>query len=114
MLVTLRLQLADGREQLFSQEVASAGETPLEILQRVSKDGRVALGDRETCRLDEIVEASFEPAPEPQRGPVWSEADAPLHDEDVAAALRESYEPPEQERPEQERPEQEHPEQEDG
>jgi hypothetical protein len=93
VLVTLRLQLADGREQLFSQE-ASTGETPLEILRRVSKDGQVALGDRETCRLDEIVEARFEPAPEPQRGPAWREADAPLHDEDVAAALRESYEPP--------------------
>jgi hypothetical protein len=94
VLVTLRLQLADGREQLFSQEVASAGETPIEILRRVSKDGRVALGDRESCRLEEIVEASFEPAPEPERGPAWREADAPLHDEDVAAALRENYEPP--------------------
>jgi hypothetical protein len=95
VLVTLRLYLADGRERLFSQEVASADETPLEILRRVSKDGRVALGDRETCRLDEIVDAKLEPAPEPQRGPAWREADVPLRDEDVAAALRENYEPSE-------------------
>ena len=94
MLVTLRLHLADGREQLFSQEVDSADETPLEILRRVSKDGRIALGDRESCPLDSIVDARFEPPPEPQTGPAWKEADAPLHDEDVAAALRESYEPP--------------------
>jgi hypothetical protein len=95
VLVTLRLYLADGREQLFSQEVAAADETPLEILRRVSKDGRVALGDRESCSLDEIVDARFEPAPDPQRGPTWKEAEAPLRDEDVAAALRENYEPPE-------------------
>ena len=95
MLVTLRLHLADGREQLFSQEVASPDVTPHEILERAAKDGRIALGDRESCSLDSIVDASFEPAPEPQAGPTWQEADAPLRDEDVAAALRENYEPPE-------------------
>jgi hypothetical protein len=93
VIVTLRLYLADGREQLFSQEAQSADETPMEILRRVSKDGQIALGDRETCSLDSIVEARFEPAPEPQAGPAWKEADAPLRDEDVAAALRENYEP---------------------
>jgi hypothetical protein len=93
VIVTLRLYLADGREQLFSQEAQSAGETPMEILRRVSKDGHIALGDRETCSLDSIVDARFEPPPEPQAGPAWNEADAPLRDEDVAAALRENYEP---------------------
>jgi hypothetical protein len=93
VIVTLRLYLADGREQLFSQEAQSADETPMEILRRVSKDGQIALGDRETCSLDSIVDARFEPAPEPQAGPAWKEADAPLRDEDVAAALRENFEP---------------------
>jgi hypothetical protein len=93
VIVTLRLSLAGGREQLFSQEAESAAETPMEILRRVSKDGQIALGDRETCSLDSIVDARFEPAPEPQAGPAWKEADAPLRDEDVAAALRENYEP---------------------
>jgi hypothetical protein len=93
VIVTLRLYLADGREQLFSQEPKSADETPMEILRRVSKDGRIALGDRETYSLDSIVDARFEPPPEPKAGPAWNEADAPLRDEDVAAALRENYEP---------------------
>jgi hypothetical protein len=93
VIVTLRLYLADGREQLFSQEAQSSDETPMEILRRVSKDGEIALGDRESCSLDSIVDARFEPAPKPQTGPAWKEADAPLHDEDVAAALRENYEP---------------------
>jgi hypothetical protein len=93
VLVTLRLYLADGREQLFSQEVESADEAPLEILRRASKDGRIALGDRESCSLDSVLDAKFEPAPEPQTGPTWKQADAPLRDEDVAAALSENYEP---------------------
>jgi hypothetical protein len=93
VIVTLRLYLADGREQLFSQEAQSSDETPMEILRRVSKDGEIALGDRESCSLESIVDARVEPAPEPQTGPAWKEADAPLRDEDVAAALRENYEP---------------------
>jgi len=93
VLVTLRLYLAGGREQLLSQEVESADEQPLELLRRVSKDGVIALGDRESVALDSIVDARFEPAPEPQAGPAWKEADAPLRDEDVSAALRENYEP---------------------
>ena len=92
MLVTLRLYLKDGREQLFSQEAESADETPFEILRRVSKDGRIALGDRESCHLDSIIDAKVEPAQEPQTGPTWDEAGPPLRDEDVTAALRENYE----------------------
>jgi hypothetical protein len=92
VLVTLRLYLADGREQLFSQEADSPDEAPLEILKRASKDGRIALGDRDSCSLDEIVDAKHEPSPEPQAGPTWKQAGPPLRDEDVAAALRENYE----------------------
>jgi hypothetical protein len=93
VLVTLRLYLADGREQLFSQEVESADQSPLEILQRASKDGRISLGDRESCSLDSIVDAKFEPSPEAQAGPTLSHEGAPIRDEDVAAALSENYEP---------------------
>jgi hypothetical protein len=92
VLVTLRLYLADGREQLFSQEVDSADEAPLEILKRASKDGRIALGDRESCSLQSIIDAKLEPAPEARRGPSWQQAGAPLRDEDVATALGENYE----------------------
>ena len=93
MLVTLRLYLADGREQLFSQEVDAADESPREILERASKDGRISLGDRESCSLDSIVDAKLEPAPEPQSGPTLNQKGAPIRDEDVAAALSENYEP---------------------
>jgi hypothetical protein len=93
VLVTLRIYLADGREQLLSQEVESADEAPLEILKRASKDGRISLGDRESCSLDSIVDARIEPSPKPQRGPTLNEEGAPLRDEDVAAALSENYEP---------------------
>lgn len=93
MLVTLRLYLADGREQLFAQEVDSAEAAPLEILRRASKDGRIHLGDRESCSLDSIIDAKLEPAPEPETGPMWKQAGSPLRDEDVASALSENYEP---------------------
>jgi hypothetical protein len=93
VLVTIRLFFADGREQLFSQEVQSADEAPLEILKRASKDGRIALGDRESCSLESIIDAKLEPFPERQSGPTWKQAGAPLRDEDVAAALSENYEP---------------------
>jgi hypothetical protein len=95
VLVTLRLYFADGREQLFSQEVDSEDETPFEILRRVAEGGRIPLGDRASISLDSIVDARFEPAPLPETAPAWTEAGPPLRDEDVAAALSENYEPPE-------------------
>jgi hypothetical protein len=93
VLVTLRLYLADGREQLFSQDVQSADEEPFEILKRASKDGLISLGDSESCSLDSIIDAKREPSPGPQAGPPWKQAGPPLRDEDVAAALSEDYEP---------------------
>ena len=52
-----------------------------------------ALGDRESCSLDSIVDTKLEPSPKPQIGPAWTEAAPRLRDEDVAAALSEDYEP---------------------
>jgi len=46
VIITLRLYFADGRERLFSHEVDSAHETPLEILRRVSKPGRIVKAAR--------------------------------------------------------------------
>jgi hypothetical protein len=94
MLVTLRLTLANGEERLLAQEVADADIAPREILESVTTDdGRVPLGDRESCRLDEIVDAVVV-VPEPQRGPTWTEAGAPLRDEDVAAAMGSAFDDP--------------------
>ena len=95
MLVTLRLTLKGGEERLLAQEVADADTTPEQILESVATaDRRVPLGDRESCRLDEIVDAVVV-APDPRRGPTWPEADgAPLRDEDVADAMGSAFENP--------------------
>jgi len=97
MLVTLRLQLRDGRERLLSQELAPGDDaTAHEILERISENGRVPLGDRESCALDAIERVEVVPKPDPKTAPSWTEDGRPagveLRDEDVAAALRERYE----------------------
>jgi hypothetical protein len=97
MLVTLKLYLADGRERQLSQECADDDPTPNEILRRMAKDGRIPLGDRESCSLDEIERVEVVPPPEPKSGPNWSEED--LRDEDLAAALSEQHQPAQPGRP---------------
>jgi hypothetical protein len=99
MLVTLRLHLTGGEERLFAQEVDDVPETPYEIVKRLSRNGRVPLGDRESCDLDAIERVELEPAPEPQVAPTWgSEYGLPdevqLRDEDVATALSEGNQEP--------------------
>jgi hypothetical protein len=94
VLVTLRLTLANGEERLLAQEVVDADSAPRAILAGLAApDGRVPLGDRESCRLEEIVNAVVVP-PEPQRGPDWTEAGVSLRDEDVAAAMASAADDP--------------------
>jgi hypothetical protein len=95
VLITLKLTLKNGAERLLAQEVEDADTTPEQILESVTTDdGRVPLGDRESCRLEEIANAVVV-LPEPQRGPTWTEADgAPLRDEDVASAMESGFENP--------------------
>ena len=89
MLITLKLVFANGREQLYSREVdeETAQLEPCEILQRTSDDGRVALGDRESCSLESIVKVEVI-NPEPHEGPTLEHG---IHDEDVAAAMKGNY-----------------------
>ena len=89
MLITLKLVFANGREQLYSREVdeETAALEPREILQRTSDDGRVALGDRESCSLESIVRVEVINA-EPREGPTLEHG---IHDEDVAAAMKGNY-----------------------
>jgi hypothetical protein len=92
MLVTLRLYLSNGEERLLAQELDEVPERPHEVVKRLSKAGRVPLGDRESCDLDAIERVELVPPPEPQVGPTWGpEYGLPdqLRDEDVATALRE-------------------------
>ena len=58
-----------------------------EILQRTSEDGRVALGDRESCSLESIVKVEVIHT-EPREGPTLEHG---IHDEDVAAVMKGNY-----------------------
>lgn len=91
MLITLKLVLPDGREQLYSREVdePTAALEPREILERTSEEGRVALGDRESCSLESIVTVEVVHA-EPREGPTL---ELGIRDEDVAAAMKGNYKP---------------------
>jgi hypothetical protein len=94
MLVTLRLSLLDGRQKQLSREIPSAEATSEQIIRWIADRGRVSLGDRESCGVDEIRSVEIVPPPEPRTAPPWREPDQPadarqLRDEDVAAALRE-------------------------
>jgi hypothetical protein len=99
MLVTLRLYLSGGEERLLAQEIDDIPETPYEIVKRLSRDGRVPLGDRESCGLDSIERVELVPPPEPQVGPAWGPDyglpdEVQLRDEDVATALSEGNQEP--------------------
>ena len=99
MLVTLRLFLEGGDERLLAREIDDLPDTPFEIVQRISRDGRVPLGDRESCELGAIERIEVVPPPEPQRGPAWGPENGladgvRLRDEDVATALSEGNQEP--------------------
>jgi hypothetical protein len=99
MLVTLRLYLSGGDERLLAQEIDDMLETPYEIVKRLSRDGRVPLGDRESCDLDAIERVELEPPPERRVGPTWGPEyglpdEVRLRDEDVATALSEGNQEP--------------------
>lgn len=91
MPVTLLLRFADRPEcELALTQVDPDGD-PWELLKSsADANGRIRLGDRETCSLDEVVDVTFV---EPRRveGPGWERG---LQDEDAATALEEGYEPP--------------------
>jgi hypothetical protein len=87
MLVTLRLFLSSGEERLLSQEVEDGDEAPEQLLRRISRDGQVRLGDRESVPLDAIERVEVVPPPEPQVAPGFG-PEGRLRDEDVDAAVK--------------------------
>jgi hypothetical protein len=91
MLRTLRLRFADRPDYELTFETTGEEVDPWKLLDsQVDGRGRVTLGDRESCRLDEIVEVTLV-EPERIEGPTFERG---LQDEDVATALDESYDPP--------------------
>jgi hypothetical protein len=89
VLVTLRLHLVDGPERLLTREVEENDSTldPRELLERFSSEGRVSLGDRESCSLASIVSVEVV-HPESVEGPALAPG---IRDEDVAAARKGNY-----------------------
>jgi hypothetical protein len=87
----LRLRFADRPDFDLAVEPGDA-ETDAWALLRARADahGRIALGDRESCRIDQIVEVELV-QPEPIDGPGFERG---LQDEDVSTALDENYDHP--------------------
>ena len=88
MLVTLRLRFADRPDLDLAVERPESGGDPRELLASlVGNDGRIALGDRDSCRLEDVADVTIV-EPVPREGPGWERG---LQDEDVATALDENY-----------------------
>ena len=90
MLVTLRIYLSDGRERLLATEVDEPPEAPEELLEHFKRSGEIALGDRESVSVHDVVKVEFAP-PVPQSAPPWGPG---LRDEDVASAMEGRFEKP--------------------
>ena len=94
MLRTLRLRFADRPDVdlSFEPEEDQVGvDDPWQLLRsRVDAAGRIVLGDRASCTIEEVLDVSVV-EPEPVEGPGFERG---LQDEDVATALDESFDPP--------------------
>jgi hypothetical protein len=90
MLTTLRLTLADRPVHDLAVEANDDGADPWELLRSVTDNGRISLGDRESCSIDEVVAVAIV-TPEQVDGPTWEHG---LKDESVADALDENFDPP--------------------
>lgn len=88
MLSKLRLHFADRPDVDLAVDAKDDQSDPWELLRaRADADGRITLGDRESCSLDEVVEVDLV-RPAPVEGPGFERG---LQDEDVSTALRENY-----------------------
>jgi hypothetical protein len=91
VLRTLRLRFADRPDVDLAFEPTDDDADPWELLRSRADDaGQISLGDRESCRIEEVVDVTVV-EPQPVEGPGFERG---LQDEDVATALGENYEPP--------------------
>jgi hypothetical protein len=91
MLSTLRLHFADRPELELAVESPDDVTDAWALLRgRADRNGRISLGDRESCAIEEVVDVKLV-RPEPIEGPGFERG---LRDEDVATALSENYELP--------------------
>jgi hypothetical protein len=91
VLLTLRLRFASGPDYELAVEAPDSDVHPRDLLRaQADENGRISLGDRESRRLDEIIDVELvEHAG--REGPTFERG---LQDEDVATALEENYEQP--------------------
>jgi hypothetical protein len=88
MLSKLRLQFADRPDIELAVEADEDQADAWALLRaQADVDGRIHLGDRETCSIDEVVDVELLRAA-PLQGPEFERG---LQDEDVSAALSENY-----------------------
>ena len=91
MLRTLRLRFADRPDYELAFEATDDEPDPWTLLRdRADDNGRISLGDRESCRVDDVVDVLVV-EPTQIEGPAWERG---LQDEDVATALEENYDTP--------------------
>lgn len=91
MLRTLRLSFSDRPDYELAFEPDDETTDPWEMLEaRTDPAGRIVLGDREWCTIDEVLDVMVV-EPERMEGPTWERG---LRDEDVATQFDENYDPP--------------------
>lgn len=91
MLRTLRLRFHDRPDYDLAFESSDEVRDPWQALRdRADGDGRISLGDRESCLVDDVLDVSLV-EPTQIEGPTW---EGRLQDEDVATALDENYDSP--------------------
>ncbi len=89
--MTLRLELKDRPDFELAIDRCGQDVAVWDLLRSVADaEGRIRLGDRESCSIDEVVDVSIV-EPKHREGPGWERG---LQDEDAATALEEGYEPP--------------------
>jgi hypothetical protein len=88
MLLKLRLRFVDRPDYELAVESGEQDADPWAALRTFAgEDGRIALGDRDSCAIDEVLDVRFVGS-RPAEGPGWR---GKLQDEDAATAVDESY-----------------------
>jgi hypothetical protein len=90
VLVTLRIYVSDGSEYLLATELDEVPETPEQLLEHFDRNGEIAVGDRASVPLDDVVKVEFAPT-KPLVAPPWL---GNLRDEDVESAMDGRFEKP--------------------
>jgi len=91
MLLKLRLCFADRPDYELAVDPDQQDADPWAALRSLADGkGRVALGDHESCAIDDVLDVRFVPS-RPAEGPGWR---GKLQDEDAATAVDENYDAP--------------------